>query len=119
MDKKDKGLSKERKEVKQFREDLQAGKITSYDQFPKEYWGLGMLLEVSFVDEMSIFNRIREKGQEIGVGRDFGAYFLKEAKDMMEHNREKEALIIAYWLGKIFGSLQRDRDRTIMPGLGG
>lgn len=119
MDKKDKGLSKERKEVKQFRKDLREGKITSYDQFPKEYWGLGMLLGVSFADEMVIFNRIRDKGKEIGMGKDFGTYFLEEAKDMMENNREKEALIIAYWLGKIFGSLQRDLSKAKMPGLGG
>jgi|GEM_PF-6466091 hypothetical protein len=103
-----KELPKEREEVIQFRKDLAEGKITSYDQFPEEFWGLGMLLGVSYLDEIEIFNKITNKGKEEGMGKDLVVHFFSEAKDMINHSREAEALIIAYWIGKIFGIYRRN-----------
>lgn len=104
-----KGLAKaeEREEVVQFRKDMKDGKIKSYDQFPEEFWGLGMLLGVSYLDEMEIIQKIMEFGKTGGFGRNTAKQVLDEAKNLMDNNREAEALIHAYWMGKIEGNYQR------------
>lgn len=111
-----KGLpkAKEREEVIQFKKDMEEGKINSYDQFPVEFWGLGMLLGVSYLDEMKIFHNIVDLGKTRGLGKDLAECLLSEAKTLIDLGREPEALIIAYWIGKMSGAYQRKLNEAMI-----
>jgi hypothetical protein len=113
-----KGMSKEKQVLVDFQKKVDAGEVTSYDQFPPGSWGFGMLVNIPYTDEVAIFEEMKAVGTKTGIDKEFARIFFEKSKDLIAAGRESEGLTMAYWVGKLIGRSKRKRVADQMKALG-
>lgn len=123
MEKKQKkGMSKEqqerRAEIEEFERKVKAGEIHSYDQFPPNTWGFGMIVGITYDQEQAILKDLKEKGEENGINEELAKAFFTKAKELILAGKEGEGLTYAYWVGKLVGRAEKRRIQSMAAHMG-